>query len=151
MTGPAHIMDLFPTCLDAASARHPTKFAGQAVQKLEGTSLLPVLRGERASLPMDRPLFWERMGNEAVRLGHWKLVRGYGLAAENGGIASTGPRTGMWELYDTSIDPGETIDLAARQPERVTSMTKLFETWAKRVGVVPREEIVKLMSTATAK
>lgn len=145
VTGPAHIMDIFPTCLDAASSKHPTTFAGHSVQPLEGMSLLPALRGERASLPMDRPLFWERMGNEAVRLGHWKLVRGYGPAAENGGIASTGPRTGTWELYDTSIDPGETNDLAASQPERLTSMTQLFETWATRVGVVPREEIVKLM------
>jgi isoprenylcysteine carboxyl methyltransferase (ICMT) family protein YpbQ len=27
----------------------------------------------------------------------------------------------------------------------VQSMTRLFESWTTRVGVVPREEIVKLM------
>jgi arylsulfatase len=143
VTGPAHIMDVFPTCLEAAVARHPTTYADHAVQPLEGTSLLPALRGEIATLPMNRTLFWERMGNEAVREGHWKLVRGYGPARENGGIAAGGPRTGAWELYDTSADPGETDDLASDFPERVKTMKSRHEAWAKRVGVVDREVIVK--------
>jgi arylsulfatase len=140
-------MDVFPTCLAAATAKHPRTFAGHAVQPLEGTSLLPALRGELATLPMDRPLFWERMGNEAMRMGHWKLVRGYGPASANGGIATTGPRTGAWELYDTSTDPGETHDLAAQQSEKVASLVSQHEAWAKRVGVVPREQIVKHMQS----
>ena len=140
-------MDVFPTCLAAAAAKHPRTFAGHAAQPLEGTSLLPALRGELASMPMDRPLFWERMGNEAMRLGHWKLVRGYGPASANGGIATTGPRTGAWELYDTSTDPGETHDLAAQQSEKVASLVSQHEAWAKRVGVVPREQIVKHMQS----
>ena len=45
VTGPAHIMDLFPTCLAAATAKHPHTFAGHAVQPLEGASLLPALQG----------------------------------------------------------------------------------------------------------
>ena len=151
VTGPAHIMDLFPTCLEAAAAKHPSTFAGHAVQPLEGASLLPALRGELDTLPMDRTLFWERMGNEAVRQGHWKLVRGYGPARENGGIATDGPRTGKWELYDSSADPGETNDLAAEQSQKAAELISQHETWAKRVGVVPREEIVKQMKPSPAK
>jgi len=149
--GPAHIMDLFPTCLEAAAAKHPRTFANHPVQPLEGTSLLPALRGELATLPMDRTLFWERMGNEAMRQGDWKLVRGYGPAAGDGGIATAGPRTGVWELYDTATDPGETSDLATSQPERVKTMQSQFEAWAKRVGVVAREEIVKQMKPEPSK
>ena len=74
-------------------------------------------------------------------------MRAYGAATEDGNITSTGPRTGQWELFDTTIDPGETTNLAVQHPDRVKSMTRLFETWATRVGVVPREEIVKLMQT----
>ena len=87
------------------------------------------------------------MGNEAVRQGNWKLVRAYGAATEDGNITSTGPRIGEWELYDTTTDPGETTNLAAQLPDQVKSMTRLFETWATRVGVVPREEIVKQMQS----
>lgn len=111
---------------------------------LLGLSLLPAFCGN-GSLPPDRVLYWERMGNEAVRQGGWKLVRSYGAATEDGNITETGPRTGEWELYDTTTDPGETRNLAAQHPERVQSMTLLCETWAVRVGVVPREKIVELM------
>lgn len=91
------------------------------------------------------------MGNEAVRQGHWKLVRGYGTASENGGITTDGPRTGKWELYDSSTDPGETHDLAASQPERVKAMLAQHEAWAKGVGVVPREQIVDRMQASGKK
>jgi arylsulfatase len=150
VSGPAHIMDVFPTCLDAAGANHPSTFAGHPVPPPEGASLLPALRGDVPSLPMDRLLFWERMGNEAVRQGHWKLVRGYGPARADGGAATSGPRTGAWELYDTSTDPGETRDLAAAEPERVKTMQRQFEAWAKRVGVVPREDIVRPVPSTPA-
>lgn len=64
---------------------------------------------------------------------------------EDGNITETGPRTGKWELYDTTSDPGETTILATQHAERVQSMTRSFKSWATRVGVVQREEIVKLM------
>lgn len=139
-----HVIDIHATCLDAARTQQPKSFRDHDVLSPEGLSLLPAFCSN-GSLPSDRVLCWERMGNEAVRQGNWKLVRAYGAATEDGNITSTGPRTGQWELYDTTSDPGETTNLAAQHPDRVQSMTRLFESWATRVGVVPREEIVKLM------
>lgn len=141
-----HVIDIHATCLDAARTQHPKSFRDQDVLATEGLSLLPTLRGT-GTIPADRVLCWERMGNEAVRQGRWKLVRAYGAVTEDGNITETGPRTGEWELYDTTSDPGETTNLAAQHPERVQSMDRLFDAWAERVGVVPREEIVKLMQT----
>jgi arylsulfatase A-like enzyme len=141
-----HVIDIHATCLDAARAQQPKSFRDHDVLPPEGLSLLPTFRGT-GTIPSDRVLCWERMGNEAVRQGNWKLVRAYGAATEDGNITSTGPRTGEWELYDTTTDPGETTNLAAQHPDRVKAMTRLFESWATRVGVVPREEIVKQMQT----
>lgn len=141
-----HVIDIHATCLDAAHTQQPTSFRDQKVLPKEGVSLLPAIQGT-GTISSDRVLCWERMGNEAVRQGKWKLVRGYGAATEDGNIISTGPRTGRWELYDTSTDPGETMNLAAKHPEQMQSMSRLYETWAARVGVVPREEIVKLMES----
>ncbi len=141
-----HVIDIHATCLDVARTQQPKSFRDHDVLPAEGLSLLPSFSG-KSSLPSDRVLCWERMGNEAVRQGGWKLVRAYGPATEDGNITSTGPRTGQWELFDTTADPGETNNLVAQHPDRVKSMTRLFETWASRVGVVPREEIVKLMQT----
>ncbi len=140
-----HVIDIQATCLDAARAQQPTSFQGHNVLPLEGQSLLPAFRGT-GTISSDRVLCWERMGNEAVRQGQWKLVRSYGAVNEEGNITSTGPRTGEWELYDTMADPGETKNIAAQHPERMKSMTHLFEKWAARIGVVPREEIVQLMA-----
>jgi arylsulfatase len=140
-----HVIDIHATCLDAAGTQQPKSFSNHDVLPAEGLSLLPAFCGT-GSLAPDRVLCWERMGNQAVRQGGWKLVRAYGAVTEDGNITETGPRTGEWELYDTTTDPGETKNLAAQQPERVKSMTHLFESWATRVGVVPREEIVKLMT-----
>ena len=139
----AHVIDIHATCLDAARTQQPRSFRDHDVLPAEGLSLLPTIRGT-GTIPFDRVLCWERMGNEAVRHGSWKLVRGYGSGTDDGNITSTGPRTGQWELYDTTTDPGETNNLAAQHPDRVKSMTRLFESWSTRVGVVPREEIVKL-------
>ena len=138
----AHIMDIFPTCLDAAGAKHPKKFNDFEVLPLEGVSLLPVMRDSKA-IPEERVLCWERMGNAAVRQGNWKLVRGYGPAAADGDIASSGPGSGEWELYRVDTDPGETNNIAMQEPARAKSMAQLYETWVKRVGVVPREQIVE--------
>jgi hypothetical protein len=53
-------------------------------------------------------------------------------------------------LYDTASDPGETTDLAPKEPARVKAMIRLHEKWAARVGVVPREDIVKKQTQPSA-
>ena len=40
-----------------------------------------------------------------------------------------------WELYDLVADRTEMHDLAKKHPERITRMSKLWFTWAKRTGV----------------
>ncbi len=134
LPGYGHVIDIQPTCLDAANA---------PLTRTEGISLLPALRGE-SPLPSDRFLFWERMGNEAVRRGDWKLVRGYGPPQANGGAAGQGPRTGAWELYNLAVDPGETRNLAATHPGLVAELRAAYEEWARRVGVLPRERILEI-------
>jgi len=59
-------------------------------------------------------LFWATSGSRAVREGKWKLV-----AARNGD----------WELYNLDVDRTELIDLAHREPARVTAMSEAFQRW----------------------
>lgn len=75
-------------------------------------------------------MFWEHEGNSAVRVGRWKLVRAH-------------PEP--WELYDMTLDRTELNDLAQAHPERVAEMSRLYEDWAARCGVLPREKVVALM------
>lgn len=118
-----HVVDLMPTLLDVAGARYPATFQGRKLTPLEGRSLAPAfLRNE---LP-PRTLAWEHEGNRAIRRGDWKLVATY---------------RGPWQLYDLKKDRTETVNLAARHPEKVRELANLWQQWADRVGVIPWEEL----------
>lgn len=118
---PVHVIDIVPTCLEAAGAPHPAHRNGVPIQKPEGISLLPLLMPER---PFARPngLFWEHEGSRAVRDGDWKLV-------------ATGG--GPWELYDMRVDRGETRDLALVYPHITDRLTVEWHAWAERSRVLP--------------
>jgi arylsulfatase len=73
-------------------------------------------------------MYWEHEGNRAVRHGRWKLVSRY---------------PDRWELYDIEADRSELHDLAAQQPEVVKEMTAMYDAWALKVGVVPREVVLQ--------
>ena len=115
-----HVIDLMPTCLDAAGAGYPKEFGGKPILPMEGRSLLPALEDK----PVEREaLFWEHEGNAAVRKGDWKLVR---LG-----------RGGKWELYDLAADRTELHDLSQKEPARMKELQATWEVWAKRANVEP--------------
>ena len=139
----AHVKDILPTLLDAAGVKENPSVAQHtplplAAIPISGRSFLPALLDSKHE--NNEPLFWERMGNGAVRDGRWKLVRFYGQARTT--KVGFGERTGKWELYDLEADPNETIDLAQEQAEKASSLLSRYEAWEKHVGVVPREQIV---------
>jgi arylsulfatase A-like enzyme len=129
----AHVTDLMATFVELAGAQHPAAYEGQPILPLEGQSLLPLFEGK--TRPHPAPVFWEHEGNRAVRLNQWKLVALHGRA---------------WELYDVEADRTEQKDLAARYPEKVTDMSKLYEAWAKRCNVVPPEQLPRARPTVPA-
>jgi arylsulfatase len=116
-----HVMDLMPTLLDAAGASALTERKGLPLPPLEGRSLLPAMTG---AVGPERIIGWEHEGNRAWRRGDLKLVSSF-------------PDGGRWELFDLAADRTEMIDLAAKSPEKVSELTKEYEAWAARVGVVP--------------
>lgn len=131
-----HIIDLVPTCIDAAGEYKPNKY-----RNLEGESLLPVINQKAEN--SDRTLFWEHEGNRAIRVGDWKLISRYeddytffirwGWKKD--------PRTSEWELYNMKTDRWEQHDVAAQHPEIVASMIKTYQKWYKRVGAIPFKEL----------
>lgn len=109
----AHVIDLMPTFLDAAGIPHPAERSGSGVHRPDGSSLLPVFRGERREPASE--LYWQWSRGRAVRQGRWKLV-------------AVGK--GDWELYDVEADGTELRDLASEMPDRVGAMEQLWEQWS---------------------
>lgn len=111
---PHQLTDVLPTLLDA------TGITADRAANRTGASMLPRWRGEPATSA--HTLFWEHIGNAAVRRGDWKLVR----EADE-----------PWELYDLGADRSETQDLAGHHPELVTELAHAWQDWADTVGVIP--------------
>ena len=119
-----HVIDIMATCIDVAGVEYPRTFKDRAITPLVGKSLLPIIHGKTRS--GHDAIFWEHEGNRAVRQGKWKLVAQH---------------KGAWELYDLEADRTELTNLAGKQPDKVKELTALYEQWAKKVGVVPWEEL----------
>jgi arylsulfatase A-like enzyme len=114
-----HVIDIMPTCLQVAGARYPSKYKGNLIHPVEGTSLLSALDNQK---PMQRTIFWEHRGNCAVREGRWKLVSKY-------------PKD--WELYNLENDRSETKNLAKKHPEIAKRLLAKYNAWAQRCNVLP--------------
>jgi len=115
-----HLIDIMPTLVDLVGVPYPSAYKGKPVLPYEGTSLLPIIRNEKAV--RSKTLFWEWQHGRAVRDGKWKLVK---EGFEN-----------PWSLYDMVTDPSEIKDLARTNPETVARMDKLFNDWKARVSVL---------------
>jgi arylsulfatase len=116
---PCHVIDILPTCLQAAGVPYPAEYGGHAIQPLAGESLMPLFA--RTGWQRERPIFWEHEGNCAVRWGEWKLVKKY---------------PGAWELYDMNTDRTELNDMSQRNRPVVQSLSRLYDRWAEQVGVI---------------
>src|SRR5688572_11135316 len=118
-SAPAHLIDLMPTIVEASGAQYPQRIDTRQILPMAGTSLVPALRGAR--MPQ-RTLYFEHEGTRAVREGRYKL---------------TALRGESWKLYDMERDRTELEDLAAKQPRRVESLAKKWDTWAAENQVTP--------------
>ena len=111
-----HVIDLMPTLLEAAGV---SKIKQQPLP-LEGRSFLPIITGERQSLPGNRALFWAHNKGKAARVGDWKLV-------------SESRR--HWELYNLADDPTELKNLAETMPEKVKELSQKHREWVERTNL----------------
>lgn len=116
---PAHVVDILQTILEATGSPMLSELDGHAIQPPQGESLMDQLQGRHR--PREQPIFFEHEGNSAVRMGRFKLVRQHGRP---------------WELYDMERDQTELHDLAGRGGAEEAGLIRLYDDWARRVGVI---------------
>jgi arylsulfatase A-like enzyme len=115
----AFVTDIAPTLLERAGV-------SAEPSALDGFSMSALLANETTHAREPQiPLGVEVSGHSALYRGDYKLVR-------------TPPPlgNGEWRLYDISVDPGETIDLAAQMPDIAAQLHADYDAYAERVGVL---------------
>jgi arylsulfatase A len=108
--------DWMPTLLELIGQKEATP-AG-----LDGISFSPTLLGKTQET---RPFLYRESpgygGQQAVRVGDWKLVR----QQLNPGPKAKNPPPPTTELYNIAIDPSEKSNVAAQHPEIVEKLSKI--------------------------
>ena len=112
--------DLMPTFAELAKARCP---------KTDGLSLMPTLMGEPGQ-KRHPYLYWEYLGQTAVRADNWKAYRA---------------KKGKWELYDLAKDLEEKKNLASDFPDRLQHLVTLAGEAHEpvRPGTIFRRDLIE--------
>ncbi len=128
----AFVTDVLPTVLELAGI-DPSDTRGTRLQRLQGTSLAPVLGvdGSTREHPHAEQ-YLEMQGHRGFYRQGWEIVTRHA------------PRTAFdedeWELYDLRSDRTEIEDLAREQPERVRELAAAWESAALANQVYPLDE-----------
>lgn len=104
------LLDIYPTLVELLGATSP-------VHKLEGTSLMPLLRNPKAERTVPAVTSHEP-GIDSVRTDRWRYTR---------------YRDGSEELYDHEYDPGEYHNLANDEKQR--ALKEQLAQWLPKQGV----------------
>ena len=113
---PGCVIDVMATCVEVSGAAYPDEHLGQRIHPPAGVSLVPAF----ANKALDRDaIYFQHLGNRAVRAGKWKLVALKGKP---------------WELYDLEVDRTETANLVGQYPEKAKELAAQWRAWASRVG-----------------
>ncbi|MCG6190491.1 arylsulfatase [Maribellus maritimus] len=117
---PVHITDIFPTILSLTQTQYPKRLKGKELMPLVGADIMPLVHGEKQK--PNKTMFFEHQGNQAARIGNWKLVKTHNL---------------NWELYNLKEDPTELNNLINKQKVIADSLKNQFNHWAEQCGLKP--------------
>jgi arylsulfatase A-like enzyme len=145
---PVATIDFFPTAMALAGD-------GRASEKrlpLDGKNILPFLLGVERKSPDDLLLFFDGVYLQTVRAGRWKIhVARWNYPRYT---ASTGPQRDLIlpkpELYDLTVDAGESYDMAADHPEIVKELKAKIAVALRGFPDEIQQANAELMTTSPA-
>lgn len=125
---PVISVDLFPTLLELSGAAAP------AGQKLDGTSLVPLLHGGGKGTLARDAIYWHFPGYLGAAGGTWRTTPVGVIRSGDWKLLEFFEGGGRVELYNLRDDLGETTDLAAKHPDRVKELRDRLVAWRKDVA-----------------
>jgi len=130
-----HVIDVFPTILEAAGLPQPRSVNGVEQQEVDGVSFLDALADAAAPEHRTRQYF-EMHGNRSIYSGGWIAAQRTGLLPWAYTFDASQAQPG-WELYDLAHDYSESRDLASTRPDKLEDLKRLFAEEAAKYQVYP--------------
>jgi arylsulfatase len=133
-----HVIDVAPTVLEAAGLPEPTFVNGVQQAPIEGTSMLYTFH--EADAPERHDLqYFEMAGNRGIYYKGWSAVTRHSTPwLPNEALKPLDED--VWELYDGATDWTQSRDLAAKMPERLAALQRLWLIEAVKYNVLPIDD-----------
>jgi arylsulfatase A-like enzyme len=132
----AHVNDIVPTIYQVAGITPPTTVNGVKQQPFDGTSLAYTFDHPEAP-SRHHVQYFEIFGNRAIYDDGWIAAARHGVPWSEIRHATTDFSRDRWELYHVADDFSEAHDLAAKDPEKLAELQKVFDREARANGVYP--------------
>ncbi len=133
-----HIIDIVPTILEATGIQAPKVFNGIKQKPIEGVSMAYLFDKAHANAPTThRTQYFEMISNRGIYQDGWyaNTTPPHGPWILNAPMPAPGDY--KWELYNLNDDYSQANDLAAKMPDKLKQMQKLFDQEAAKYNVLP--------------
>lgn len=128
-----HVMDYAATVCAIAGV---DAGAPPGKASMRGRSALPLLQGASDTVRRDDDVLgWEFLYGRGIRKGPWKAV----FLPQFAALIDTELPHNQWLLYNVAEDPGETVDVAAKHPDKLRELVAAWERYAHETGIVMPE------------
>jgi arylsulfatase len=145
-----HIIDIMPTFLDAVGIAPPTEVDGVTQMLIDGVSMRYSF--DDAAAPTKHTVqYYEMLGNRAIYSNGWKAVTLHGnrMPWVLGGTYDFDKD--VWELYNVEVDPTESNNLAATNPEKLDELKAAWDAEALKYNVYPLyDDVAQRAANVTA-
>ena len=133
-----HVIDVTPTILEAAKLPQPKFVNGIKQKPIEGVSMVYTFDNAKAPT-RHRTQYFEMFGNRGIYHDGWTAVTRHSIPWEPTAVLPKFTED-KWELYNTNDDFSQAQDVAAKYPDKLKELQRLFLSEAEKYNVLPLDD-----------
>ena len=130
-----HAVDIVPTILDICGVEMPDEYRGVKQIPLSGVSMRYSFDAKPNDPTQKQVQYYAMLGTRAIWADGWKAVAVHAPLTSKGHFDED-----KWELYHVDEDRAEAHDLAAKYPEKLEELKKLWLEEAKKNQALPLDD-----------
>ena len=139
-----HVIDVTPTILDLCAVQHPSSVNGVAQRPIEGVSMAYSF-ADAGAPSTRRTQYFEMYGNRGIYHDGWMACTTPRAAPwQDTSLTLTGKVDVIsgykWELYHVAEDFSQAVNLADKNPGKLSELQLLFYAEAARYNVLPLDD-----------